>query len=155
MKRVNISFKQEINKRDIDVIFRASAEDAQVRSLMDRISDPLAGSLTVYDADGSAVTIPEMSVISISTGDKKLNVVTDRGIFEVRMPLYEVIDLLHPDAFIQISRYEIINLNKVRKFDFSISGTLQIEMTGGIRTWASRRHISEIKKRLKDKEARR
>jgi DNA-binding LytR/AlgR family response regulator len=152
MKRVIISFEQDINNRDIDVLFRASDEDAQVRNLMDRICDPFAGSLTVYDQDGCAVNIPEMNIISISTGDKKLIVMADTDTYELRMPLYEVIELLNPDAFIQISRYEIINLNKVRKFDFSISGTLQVEMAGGMKTWASRRNISEIKKRLKDKE---
>ena len=50
----------------------------------------------------------------------------------------------------QISRYEVVNLSKVKRFDFSISGQLQIEMKNGISTWASRRFIPEIKNRLKE-----
>lgn len=59
---------------------------------------------------------------------------------------------LHPVAFLKISRYEIINLGKVSKFDFSVTGTFRIVMKNGMVTWASRRLIPEIKKRLQGKE---
>ena len=68
------------------------------------------------------------------------------------MPLREVEKLLDPYIFLRISRFEIINLSKVARFDFSIAGTLQIEMKNGMKTWASRRCIAEIKNRLVGKE---
>lgn len=153
MKNVNISFEQDKNKKDIDVVFTASEEDDQLKSLMDRVRDPLAGTLTVYDSSSSAVTIPETDIVSISTSNKRLNVTTDSSVYELRMPLYEAMKLLHPDAFMKISRYEVVNLDKVKRFDFSIAGQLQIEMKNGMKTWASRRFISDIKKRLKEREA--
>lgn len=154
MKQVNVKFDQDKDRNDIDVTFSASEEDEQVVSLMNRVRDPRAGFLSVYDSDGRSVNIPETSIISISTEEKKLIVKADDGIYELRKPLYEVSRLLHPNAFLQISRYEIINLDKVRHFDFSISGTLQIEMKNGSKTWASRRYISEIRKRLKEEAVR-
>ena len=155
MKDINVRFEQDKSRKDIEVVFTASEEDEQLRSLMNRIRDPFAGTLTVYDSSSSAVKIPETSIVSISTHNKKLDVRTDSAAYELRMPLYEAMKLLHPDAFMQISRYEVINLNKVKRFDFSISGQLQIEMKNGTRTWASRRFISEIRKRLMEKEVRR
>ena len=152
MKKINIRFEQDKNKKDIDVVFSASEEDEQIRSLMDRVRDPLAGTLTVYDSASSAVTIPETDIVSISTHNKKLNVTTEDGVYELRMPLYEAMKLLHPGAFMQVSRYEVVNLDKVKRFDFSIAGQLQIEMKNGMKTWASRRFISDIKKRLKERE---
>lgn len=139
--------------RDIDVVFTAAEKDGQVTSLMDKIAGPFAGTLTVYDSDASAVTLPESSIISVATEDRRLRVLAETGTYELRMPLREAGKLLDPQVFMQISRYEIINLNKVKRFDFSIAGTLKIEMKNGQETWAARRFISEIKNRFLRKES--
>ena len=151
MKKVSIRFEEDKSKSDIDVVFTASEEDGQIMALMDRVRDPLAGTLTVYDSSSSAVKIAESDIISISTHDKRLDIMTGDGTYELRMPLYGVVKMLHPGAFMQISRYEVINLDKVKRFDFSIAGQLKIEMKNGMSTCASRRFISEIKSRLKEK----
>lgn len=150
MKNVSIRFEEDKDRTDIDVVFTASEEDDQVRILMSRVCDPFAGTLTVYDRSSSMLKIAESDIVSISTRDKRLEVRTDDNAYELRMPLYEVMKVLHPGIFMQISRYEVVNLNKVKRFDFSISGQLQIEMKNGMSTWASRRFIPEIKNRLKE-----
>lgn len=152
MKKINVRFNHDKSRQDIDVVVSAAEKDDQVLGLMDKIRDPLAGTLTVYDSDTSTVTIPASAIISISTENKRLKVLTERGVYELRMPLRNAGQLLHPETFMQISRYEIINLDQVRRFDFSISGSLKIEMKNGTTTWASRRFISEIKNRFMEKE---
>lgn len=150
MKNVSIRFEEDKDRTDIGVVFTASEEDDQLRTLMSRVCDPFAGTLTVYDRSSSMLKIAESDIVSISTRDKRLEVRTDDNAYELRMPLYEVMKVLHPGIFMQISRYEVVNLNKVKRFDFSISGQLQIEMKNGMSTWASRRFIPEIKNRLKE-----
>lgn len=152
MKRISVRFVIEHNKQDIDVEVTASEKDEQVCALLDRVSEPMAGVLPVYDSGNSMVMIPEMSIISISTNNRRLDVITEDGTYELRMPLYSAEKILHPGVFMRISRYEIINLTKVKRFDFSVSGFLKIEMKNGMTTWASRRFISGIRKRLKEKE---
>lgn len=148
MKKVNVSFKQNRDLDSIDVVFAASEKDEEVISLMNRISDPLAGTLIVYDADGGRVTLPEDRIISISSGNKKLAICAEDGTYELRMSMQDAEELLNPFIFMRISRYEIINLGKVRRFDFSVTGTLRVEMEGGTETWASRRLIPAIRSRL-------
>lgn len=152
MKKINVRFNHDTSQKDIDVVVSAAEKDDQVLALMDKIRDPLAGTLTVYDSETSTITIPESAIISISTENKRLKVLTEHGIYELRMPLRDAGQLLHPETFMQISRYEIINLDQVQRFDFSISGSLKIEMKNGTITWASRRFISEIKSRFMEKE---
>ena len=55
-------------------------------------------------------------------------------------------------SFLRVSRFEIINLKMVRKYDFTIGGTLRIEFQDGMETWASRRFIPLIKERLSREE---
>lgn len=56
---------------------------------------------------------------------------------------------LNPSMFLRVSRYDIVNLQKVERFDFSVTGTLRIELADGQETWASRRFVPAVKERLK------
>ncbi len=149
MKKVILNFDLVKDKDDIDVTFSASEKDGQVMALMSKIREPLMEKITVFDDAGSSRQITQSDIISISTENKKLIVVTDEGTYDVRMTLRDMEKGLHPSIFLRISRYEIINLDKVKKFSFPITGSLKIEMNNGMTTWASRRFISEIKERLK------
>ena len=152
MKRVSTRFEVEEGRRNIDVLFRASEKDEQVEVLMTRVADPLSGLLTVRDESDAVVTLPEERIVTISVDNKKLRIVADDGIYWLKMPMHDAETMLNPSWFLRISRYEIVNLRKVRQFDFSISGTLRIDLEDGTETWASRRFIPAIKKRLQGKE---
>jgi DNA-binding LytR/AlgR family response regulator len=145
---IKTQFKEKDGIQDIEVVITASEQNDAVKSLMKRIEDPLAGTLLVSDAEGITTVLDEESIISISSGSKKLVIRADDGLYELRMSMQDVEKQLNPLAFIRISRYEIINLGKVRRFDFSVTGTLRIIMKDGTETWASRRLIAVIKRRL-------
>ncbi len=152
MKKINIEFVEDPSQQDINIVITADKKDEEVMELIKKISDPFESTITVYDDKGSAIIIPLEKIYSISSNNRKLKVVTEDGVFEMRSSLQDIEQDLKSPSFIKISRYEFINLLKVKEFDFSVSGTLRIEMNNGLETWASRRSISEIKKRLMRKE---
>jgi DNA-binding LytR/AlgR family response regulator len=149
MKRVHVRFEARRELDDIDVVFRASTKDAQVSSLMSRVGDPLSGMWTAHDVTGTQVTFPEEHIISVSADSKRLKVIAEEGTFWSKMALRDAEGILNPSAFLRISRYEIVNLNKVRRFEFSRAGVLRVEMEDGYETWASRRFIPAIRERLR------
>lgn len=148
MKRVKLTLNIDKGETDIDVLVTASGHDEQVQALMARIADPLAGTLIVLDAQGLSVPLAEEAIVSIAAENKRLRVITDDGRYQMRSTLQELEEQLNPSSFLRISRYEIINLGKVRRFDFSTAGSLRIEMSNGNETWASRRYIQAIRSRL-------
>ena len=152
MKRVSTMFEVEEGRLNIDVLFRASEEDEQVEALMARVADPLSSLLTVRDEADAVVTLPEERIVTISVDNKKLRIAADDGIYWMKMSMQDAEAMLNPSWFLRISRYEIVNLRKVQQFDFSISGTLRIDLEDGTETWASRRFIPAIKRRLQGKE---
>ena len=79
----------------------------------------------------------------------------DEGEFILRKSLQEAESMLRSSMFLKISRFEIVNLQKVKNFDFTISGTLRIEFEDGSFTWASRRFIPIIKQRLSERNEKR
>lgn len=151
MKKINIEFKKE-EREDIGIIISASEKSEEVLALMRRLDRPFIDALIVYDDRGGTVILPLDKIVSISSDRRKLKVVAEEGEYELRSSLRDVESELDSPDFIRISRYEIINLHMVKRFDFSVSGSLKITMKNGMETWASRRFISEIKKRLMRKD---
>ena len=149
MKRVNVRFEKDKGRQDIDVLFTASEVDSQVAVLMNRVADPLSTTWEAQDSEGASVTLPEDSILTISADNKRLRITADDGVYWLRMTLQDVEKALNPSMFLRVSRYDIVNLHKVRQFDFSVSGTLRIELEDGQETWASRRFIPAVKERLK------
>ena len=152
MKHVNTRFEIEEGRRNIDVLFRASEEDEQVEALLARVADPMSSLLTVRDEADAIVTLPEERIIMISVDNKRLRIVADDGVYWLKMSMQDAATMLNPSWFLRISRYEIVNLRRVQYFDFSVSGALHINLQDGTETWASRRFIPAIKKRLQGKE---
>lgn len=148
MKKIEIEFKEESENKNIRVVFHAKEMDDEVRQLMKRLKTPFNDELMVQDEKGAIVVLPVMDIISISSDNRKLKVVAEEGNFELHTTLRDIQEQLDDADFLKISRYEIINLHKVKRFDFSVSGSLKIAMKNDLETWASRRFIADIRDRL-------
>jgi Response regulator of the LytR/AlgR family len=152
MKKVNIRFELEPALDEIEVVIRASAQDEHVTALMERLSERPPDSLTVFDGFGNLRTLSPGSIILASVEGKLVNIITDDGSWYTRQSLQSLEDTLDKNRFLRISRYELVNLDKVLRYDFTLTGTLRLELAGGMETWASRRCIPAIRKRLLRKE---
>ena len=94
------------------------------------------------------VLLSQREIIHVYLERRKLVVCTERGEFVARGTLTDMEALLSPRRFLRISRSEIINLYKVSEFNFSPSGTIQINFEGGSSTWVARRYVRAIKEAL-------
>ena len=152
MKKITLRFERDPDLDHIDVVIRAAARDEEVTALMARLSEPPPGSLTVFDGLGGLRALSPDSIILASVEGKLVRIITGDGSWYMRQTLQSLEDMLDKNHFLRISRFEIVNLDKVLRYDFTLAGTLRLELTGGIETWASRRCIPAIRKRLLGKE---
>ena len=152
MKRITFRFEPDPNLDHIDVVIRASAQDEEVMALLERLSRPAPDSLTVFDGHGNLRTVSPDDIILASVEGKFVNIVTEDGNWYARQSLQSLENTLDNKRFLRISRFEIVNLDKVLRYDFTLAGTLRLELAGEIETWASRRCIPAIRKRLLGKE---
>ena len=103
--------------------------------------------VTVYAGD-ARLLLSQREIIRIYMESRKLVLRTERGCFTTRGTLVSLEAKLNPNRFLRISRSEIINLNKVSSFDFSLLGTIQVTFDDGSVSWVARRYVRSIQKTL-------
>ena len=146
--RRSIRFEVDPSLDCIEVVVRAPQEDAEVKTLMEQLSDHPPDTLTVFDGYGAVRTLSVSEIISVCMDGKLVSIATESGTWYTRRTLQSLESALDAQRFVRISRQELVNLKKVLRYDFSAAGTLRLELSNGTETWASRRCIPTIRKRL-------
>ena len=152
MGKYKIRFERDPSLDQMEVIIRASEENEAVTALIERLSGQPPDTVTAFDGYGNMRAVKPEEIISASAEGKLVNLVTTDGSWFTRQTLQSLETALDKRRFVRISRFEIVNLDKVRRYDFTIAGTLRIELAGGLETWASRRCIPDIRRKLMGKE---
>ena len=151
MKKINVRFERDKTTDDIDVVIRAAEKDDQIVSLIEKLSTRESVKLTVLDRNNCSCVIDEDEIVFVSADGKNVRITAASGIYRAKQSLQSIEELLSR-KFLRVSRFELINLSMVKKYDFTIVGTLRIEFENGMETWASRRYIPMIRERLSGEE---
>ncbi len=151
MKKLNVRFELDEELSDIEIIVRAGEKSEQVKAIIESFVHGESDELTLFDQNGKACVVEQKDVVFLTADGKQVKVVTKSDEYYAKKSLQSMEKLLRRD-FLRVSRFEIINLKMVSKFDFTIGGTLCIEFKNGMKTWASRRYIPIIRERLSEEE---
>lgn len=151
MKKISVRFEKEPARDDIEIIIRADSRDGQVNALIEALTQHEPIRLTALDQENRPSIIDEKDIVFISAAGKNVQIVAVHGKYKAKQSLQRIEELLS-GQFLRVSRFEIINLKMVRKYDFTLMGTLRIEFDNGMETWASRRYIPLIKEKLSREE---
>lgn len=149
MKQINIRFERDLSIDTIEILIRASEQDGEVAALMERLIEKKT--IAVYDGKGSICELRTDEIILVIVDGNVLNVITDNGIWYARRTLQSLEEELKGMRFVRISRFELVNLDRVLRYEFVDTKKLRLELECGMETWASRRCIPEIRRRLKGK----
>lgn len=151
MKKINVRFEQDEALDSIEVVVRASESDEQVGALIESLTRREPAKLTVLDRSNCPSVIDEDKIVFVSADGKNVRITALDGVYKAKQSLQSIEELLSR-KFLRVSRFELVNLSMVRKYDFTIVGTLRIEFDNGMETWASRRYIPLIRERLSGEE---
>lgn len=150
MSKITVIFEQDDTLDDIEVIVKASKRNDEVEELISRLGGKQE-QIAVTQEDETVRALAQSDIYLISVNGKRLDIFTKSEKFSIRRTLQGIESSLDDRKFIRISRYEIINISKVKHYDFTLKGTLRIELLNGVEVWASRRCIPAIRKMLSGK----
>lgn len=152
MREIRVRFQRDERLEHIDVQVSAAERDAQVNALLTRISGDTPVLLNVVCEDGARCKLNAADIVTVSVTGKQTRLVTENSEYTLRQTLQSLESALDGRRFVRISRFELVNVDKIRKYDFTLAGTLRLELAGGVETWASRRCIPAIRRRLNERE---
>lgn len=144
---MQIEVKIDSSCTETKIIIQTASITEEINALMQRLSEnspPIISGIK----DSKTEILSQKELFRIYAAGGKVFAVTDKGEYLLRLRLYEAAERLNPSHFVRISNSEIINLNKVKNFDLSFSGTIYVELANGTTTYVSRRYVSKIKKIL-------
>ncbi len=151
---------------DIELILDEACIDPKVKILsrektrqveniiqaIDKVSDTDFPYVVGYTGD-EATIISQRDIIRVFTYGRKVILQAEDGQYTIKNSLTVMEELLNPERFVRISQSEIINLYKVRRFNFDRVGTINIEFENGDTTWVSRSRVKAIKNLIKNERA--
>lgn len=129
------------------LVIMADSVSEEVNEILKKIAESTPKVITGFQKDLVKIIEPA-SIYRIYANDGKVYVETTEGEYTVRLRLYEIEERLSMTSFVRISNSEIVNLEKVKNFDLSFTGTICVTLINGMVTYVSRRYVSKIKKVL-------
>lgn len=153
------------NMVDIDVIIDDSYTDPKVaiytKSRTRQVENIISAVENVSENDYPTLAgcnddriefLSQRDIVRVFTEGRKIVIQTDAGQYYSNKTLSGIGDVLNSDRFISISQSEIINLYKVKCFEFNSAGTIGIELENGCKTWVARRRVKAIRELIKSQE---
>ena len=144
---MKISVQLDENLQETEILIKTAVIDDSVNSIIDKLKDEKP-KIIVGFIDGTAKILNESNIIKVYSANKKIYAVTDNFEYNLKIPLYEVIERVDQNNFIRISNTEIINLKQVIEFDLGSTGTICIKLSKGNISYVSRRYVTNIKRTL-------
>lgn len=144
--KVEIMLDDDCQETKIMIITdKIDEEISQLENNILNISSPIV----IAGNDGENIhLLKPKDIIRIYTAIGKVFAVTNAREYLLRLRLYEVEEKLRTYDFVRISNSEIINIEKTKKFDFSLTGTIRCFLSNGDISFVSRRYVNKIKKTL-------
>lgn len=131
--------------RDEEIIIYAHEKNELV-SKIEKLTEESPPDLTGYRDKVGVILNPNEIYCFIAQGNK-IYAVTEKEKLQMKIRLYKI-EEYELDSFVKINQSCIANLNKIARFDTSVSGTLKVVFKNGYTDYVSRRNLKNVKERL-------
>ena len=141
--------KIEINpaQRDIEVLITCPVKNKTVDRIISLVQS-VNTQIECY-SDDSIKLVNVSDIFYIESIDGKTIVCCEKEKYLVKYRLYQIYEKLKNNGFIQISKYCIVNINKLDKFKPLDNNRLEAVLSNGIYLCITRKYIAGIKQILR------
>ena len=150
MVDINIIIDENYKEPKVDIFTKAKTE--QVENIINAIENVSRNSYppVLVNSEGKLNYISQRDIYRIRTERRKIILDTVDESYIVRGPISRFDEELDSERFFRISQSEIINLYKVKSFDFNLKGIVSVELDNGQISWVARRIVKPLRDKLKN-----
>lgn len=139
--------KSLVEDDKINIVFDES-ETAKIVRLLDAIVKGEDVYITAYNPQGQKHIESRRIHYFIIESDEVVAVL-NQAKFDVKMKLYEVEELLQDKHYIRVSKYALVNINKIDYIKPALNSKLLLLMKNGDEVEVNRRYYKAFKKTLR------
>jgi DNA-binding LytR/AlgR family response regulator len=143
-----IKLEQNISQRDIEVLITYPAKNKIVENILSLLKS-LDKQIDCY-SDDAIKMVNVNDIYYIESIDKKTIVFCEKGNYQVKKRLYQIFDELSDNGFVQISKYCIMNINKLEEIKTLNNSHLEAVLSNGKCLYVTRKYLANIKQLLQE-----
>ena len=128
------------------ITINAAEKNSEIENLAQSIDRLTDGWQIQGVIDGRKTMLSVYQIISFHTAGKDVVCQTEDLEYKVNQRIYELIQTLPKNQFVQISSSEIINVSSIKDLTLTKTGSYQINLNNGQTTYTSRRYMKLLRK---------
>jgi len=143
-----LKLEQNTSQKDIEILITYPAKNKIVERLISLVKS-VDTQIECY-SDDSVKLVNVADIYYIESVDGKTVVCCEKENYLVKNRLYQMYEKLKDNGFIQISKYCVLNINKLDKFSALDNNRLKAILSNGAYLCITRKYISGIKQILQE-----
>jgi len=145
---MTIKLEQYPVQNDIEVIIRYSIKNKKVERIISMLKT-VDDKIECYSED-VLKKINVSDIYYIESVDKKTFVYCEKENYQIKLRLYQLSEKLADHDFVQISKYCILNINKLDTIKPLFNRRMEAILTNGIRLFVNRNYFDNVKQKLQE-----
>lgn len=119
---------EQANLPENEIHIRGNITDSEITALLQFLSrSGTSGRIIAYKEEEQFLLNPE-EIVYLETGGSRVNIYTAREIYESKLKLYELKDMLSGHPFAQISKSTLVNIHFVKSIQAEFSGNYRLKL---------------------------
>jgi len=145
-----IKLERDVAQNDIEIVIKYPSEN--------KIIDDIVSFLKTYEIQIECYSKDGIKKVNVSdiyyveSIDKIAVVFCEKENYQTNFRLYQLNEKLADKGFIQVSKYCIMNINKLDKFKPLLNSRMEAIMTNGARININRNYLDNIKRKFQNDE---
>jgi len=137
-------------QKDIEILISYPVKNKTVQRIVSLIKS-IDKQIECY-SDDSIKLVNASDIYYIESVDKRTVVFCEKENYQVRKRLYQAYEELADNGFVQISKYCILNINKLEKITPLVNSHMEAVLSNGKCLYVTRKYLAGIKQILKENE---
>lgn len=134
--------------QETEIIIRGNVGSDEVSNLLQFLGKKESGKILLYKEEEQFV-IEREEIIYLETSGNKVSVYTETDVYESKLKLYELKEILDSFSFAQINKSTLVNINFVKSIQAEFSGNYLIKLKNRKETLTiSRKYFKEFKNQI-------
>ena len=145
-----LKLEQQSSQKDIEVIIKYPVKNKTVERIVSLIKS-VDMQIECY-SDDIVKPVNVSDIYYIESIDKKTIVFCENESYQVKSRLYQIYEKLANNGFVQISKYCVLNINKLEKIKPLANSHLEAVLSNGKCLYVTRKYLAGIQRILQEDE---